>query len=71
VYKRQFLGLAPMILETSRQARFMIPMAISLGFGMLFATLILLLVVPCLYLSLENLRERLSAPHPPSQTDMT
>jgi multidrug efflux pump subunit AcrB len=66
-----FLGLAPMILETSRQARFMIPMAISLGFGMLFATLILLLVVPCLYLSLENLRERLSAPHPPSQTDMT
>ena len=62
-----FLGLAPMILETSRQARFMIPMAISLGFGMLFATLILLLVVPCLYLGLENLRERLSAPRQPSQ----
>ncbi|WP_311065226.1 efflux RND transporter permease subunit [Halomonas sp. DWK9] len=60
-----FLGLAPMILETSRQARFMIPMAISLGFGMLFATLILLIMVPCLYLSLENLRERLSAPQPP------
>ncbi|GGC87480.1 efflux RND transporter permease subunit [Vreelandella lutescens] len=62
-----FLGLAPMILETSRQARFMIPMAISLGFGMLFATLILLVVVPCLYLGLENLRERLSAPRQPSQ----
>ncbi|MEE3268728.1 MAG: hypothetical protein VX229_07825, partial [Pseudomonadota bacterium] len=62
-----FLGLAPMILETSRQARFMIPMAISLGFGMLFATMILLLVVPCLYLGLENLRERLSAPRQPSQ----
>ena len=45
----------------------MIPMAISLGFGMLFATLILLLVVPCLYLGLENLRERLSAPRQPSQ----
>ena len=60
-----FLGLAPMILETSRQARFMIPMAISLGFGMLFATVILLVLVPCLYLSLENLRERLSAPPPP------
>ena len=54
-----FLGLAPMMLETSRQARFMIPMAISLGFGMLFATLILLILVPCLYLGLENLRERL------------
>ncbi|MDP3536468.1 MAG: efflux RND transporter permease subunit [Halomonas sp.] len=61
-----FLGLAPMILETSRQARFMIPMAISLGFGMIFATVILLVLVPCLYLSLENLRERLSKPHPPS-----
>ncbi|WFE72911.1 efflux RND transporter permease subunit [Halomonas sp. M1] len=61
-----FLGLAPMILETSRQARFMIPMAISLGFGMIFATVILLVLVPCLYLGLENLRERLSKPHPPS-----
>ncbi|MCE8029183.1 efflux RND transporter permease subunit [Halomonas daqingensis] len=53
-----FLGLAPMIFETSRQARFMIPMAISLGFGMLFATVILLVLVPCLYLMLEGLRER-------------
>lgn len=53
-----FLGLAPIMLETSRQARFLIPMAISLGFGMLFATLILLILVPCLYLGLENLRER-------------
>ncbi|WP_445003382.1 efflux RND transporter permease subunit [Halomonas mongoliensis] len=57
-----FLGLAPMIFETSRQARFIIPMAISLGFGMLFATFILLLLVPCLYLMLERARERLS-PH--------
>ncbi|SBR46609.1 efflux RND transporter permease subunit [Halomonas sp. HL-93] len=60
-----FLGLAPMILETSRQARFMIPMAISLGFGMLFATLILLILVPCLYLSLEHLRERFRTPPQP------
>lgn len=52
-----FLGLAPMIFETSRQARFMIPMAISLGFGILFATLILLILVPCLYLMLESLRQ--------------
>ncbi|MBE0463211.1 MAG: efflux RND transporter permease subunit [Halomonadaceae bacterium] len=62
-----FLGLAPMILETSRQARFMIPMAISLGFGMIFATAILLVLVPCLYLGMENWRERLSMPRQPGQ----
>jgi multidrug efflux pump subunit AcrB len=50
-----FGGLAPMILETSRQARFMIPMAISLGFGILFATLIVLVLVPSFYLILEDL----------------
>ncbi|WP_302139339.1 efflux RND transporter permease subunit [Halomonas alkalicola] len=59
-----FLGLAPMIFETSRQARFIIPMAISLGFGMLFATVILLLLVPCLYLMLEGVRERLQGRSP-------
>lgn len=51
-----FFGLAPMILETSRQARFMIPMAISLGFGILFATVITLGLVPCLYLIVEKTR---------------
>ncbi|MBP5978784.1 MAG: efflux RND transporter permease subunit [Halomonas sp.] len=66
-----FLGLAPMILETSRQARFMIPMAISLGFGMIFATAILLILVPCLYLGMENWRERLSMPRQPSQEGTT
>ena len=49
-----FGGLAPMIMETSRQARFLIPMAISLGFGILFATFITLIMVPCLYLVLED-----------------
>ena len=49
-----FGGLAPMILETSRQARFMIPMAISLGFGILFATVVVLVLVPCFYLILED-----------------
>ncbi len=43
-----FGGLAPMIFETSRQARFLIPMAISLGFGIMFATLITLVLVPSL-----------------------
>ncbi|WP_163336347.1 efflux RND transporter permease subunit [Desulfopila sp. IMCC35008] len=51
-----FFGLAPMIFETSRQARFMIPMALSLGFGILFATVITLILVPCLYLVVENSR---------------
>ena len=49
-----FGGLAPMIFETSRQARFMIPMAISLGFGIVFATTITLVIVPCLYLMAED-----------------
>jgi len=51
-----FGGLAPMIFETSRQARFMIPMAISLGFGILFATGISLVLVPCLYIYLEDIK---------------
>jgi multidrug efflux pump subunit AcrB len=51
-----FLGLTPMILETSLQARFLIPMAISLGFGVVFATTITLLLVPCLYQILEDIK---------------
>ena len=52
-----FGGLAPMIFETSRQARFLIPMAISLGFGVLFATLIRLILVPALYVMVEDVRD--------------
>jgi multidrug efflux pump subunit AcrB len=44
-----FIGLAPMIFETSVQARFLIPMAISLGYGILFSTLVILLLTPALY----------------------
>ena len=51
-----FFGLAPMILETSMQAKFLIPMAISLGFGILFATGITLLLIPSLYMVLEDIR---------------
>ena len=50
-------GLAPIIMETSWQARFLIPMAISLGFGIFFATLITLGLVPCLYLILEDIKK--------------
>ncbi len=49
------LGLTPIIIEQSMQAQFLIPMAISLGFGILFATLITLLLVPSLYMILEDL----------------
>ncbi len=51
-----FGGLAPMIFETSRQAQFMIPMAISLGYGIVFATVIVLFLIPALYLVVEDLR---------------
>ena len=51
-----FGGLTPIILERSLQAQYLIPMAISLGFGIVFATAIILLLVPCLYLVLEDLR---------------
>jgi multidrug efflux pump subunit AcrB len=49
-------GLTPIILETSRQAAYLVPMAISLGFGIVFATAIILVLVPCLYMVLEDLR---------------
>ena len=49
-------GLAPIITETSRQAKTLIPMAISLGFGILFATFITLIMVPCLYLIIEDIK---------------
>lgn len=51
-----FIGLAPMILETSRQARFLIPMALSLGFGVLFATLLSLILIPALYMIIEDVK---------------
>jgi multidrug efflux pump subunit AcrB len=51
-----FFGLMPMIFETSRQAKFLIPMAISLGFGVLFSTMITLVLVPSLYIALEDIK---------------
>jgi multidrug efflux pump subunit AcrB len=65
-----FGGLAPMIFETSRQARFMIPMALSLGFGILFATVITLVLVPCLYLLIEDVHQWMGhGPVPESASD--
>jgi multidrug efflux pump subunit AcrB len=51
-----FFGLMPMIFETSRQAKFLIPMAVSLGFGILFATGITLLLIPSMTLILEDVQ---------------
>jgi multidrug efflux pump subunit AcrB len=50
-----FVGIMPMVLETDMQARFLIPMAVSLGYGILFATILTLFLVPSLYLILEDL----------------
>ncbi|PKM12663.1 MAG: AcrB/AcrD/AcrF family protein [Gammaproteobacteria bacterium HGW-Gammaproteobacteria-3] len=67
-----FFGVMPMILETSKQARFLIPMAISIGFGILFATVITLILIPSLYLLIDDIgfalkrhreRDSSAAPH--------
>ena len=55
-----FFGLVPMILEKSLQARFLIPMAVSLAFGIVFATMITLLLVPSLYMILEDVKSLFS-----------
>jgi len=50
-----FVGLMPLMFNTSVQAQFLVPMAVSLSFGVLFATVITLLVVPSIYLFFEDL----------------
>ncbi len=52
-----FVGLLPMLFETSTQAQFVIPMALSLSFGIVFATTITLVLVPCLYRVIYDLRD--------------
>ena len=52
-----FFGLAPMLTERSVQAMQIIPMAVSLAFGIVFATVITLLLVPCLYMILADLNQ--------------
>lgn len=53
-----FFGLAPLLAETSRQAQFLLPMAISLGVGIVFATLITLLLIPSLFYLLHQWEHR-------------
>ncbi|MCF6438811.1 efflux RND transporter permease subunit [Pseudoalteromonas luteoviolacea] len=52
-----FIGLVPIIMETSLQAQIVIPMAVSLAFGVLFATVITLLLIPCQYVMLEDIKQ--------------
>ena len=55
-----FVGLLPLLLERSFQAQFLVPMAVSLAFGVLFATAITLLLVPSLYAILNDFRSQLA-----------
>ena len=60
-----FAGLMPLILEKSFQAKFLVPMAVSLGFGVLFATGVTLILIPCGYLILNDLKsliQRMESP---------
>ena len=50
-----FVGLVPLLMERSLQAQFLIPMAVSLGFGVLFATMITLYLIPCALLTAQDL----------------
>jgi len=52
------LGLAPLIMETSRQGKFLVPMAVAVAYGMVFGTFILLLILPSLFLAFNTIRQK-------------
>lgn len=52
-----FIGLLPMLWANSVQAKFLVPMVVSLAYGVLFATIITLIFVPCLYLASIEVRD--------------
>ncbi len=58
-----FGGLTPIILERSMQAAQLIPMAIALGFGIVFASAIILIIVPCFYMAIEDIKAKLRPVH--------
>jgi multidrug efflux pump subunit AcrB len=55
-----FFGLLPIMFEQSLQAKVIVPMAVSLAFGILFATVITLILIPSLYVVLERIKLRFS-----------
>lgn len=63
-------GLTPLLFETSLQAQFLIPMAVSISFGLMFATMLVLLVIPALLSMHESIAEHFASPRKGmSQTD--
>ncbi len=56
-----FIGLMPLLFEKATQAQFLIPMAVSLGFGIIFATFITLVLVPVNYLLVEDVKSLFSS----------
>jgi multidrug efflux pump subunit AcrB len=56
-----FFGLLPLLSERSSSAQFLIPMAISLGFGILFATVITLILIPCNIMIVDDIRKYVRA----------
>ena len=52
-----FIGVLPLIFEKSIQAKFLVPMAVSLGFGVLFSTTVTLILVPTTYITFEKIKE--------------
>lgn len=54
-----FLGLTPLMMESSVQAQFLIPAVVSLAFGVLFATAVTLILVPVLYILMSRTRDRI------------
>ncbi len=62
-----FIGLMPLLFEQSTQAQFLIPMAVSLGFGILFGTFITLILVPVNYLIMERLINLVKGVKPQAQ----
>ena len=58
-----FIGLMPLLFEKATQAQFLIPMAVSLGFGIIFATFITLILVPVNYLLVEDVKQSLGVKH--------
>lgn len=67
------LGLTPLMLEQSFQARFLIPMAIAIAFGLLAATMVILLVLPCIIVIMDDINAAAhylwhGRPRPPEPT---
>ena len=64
-----FAGVFPIMFDSTPQGQFLVPMATSLGFGVLFGTVITLLMVPCNYMILQDIRRLLNKDIEPTKED--